>query len=317
MVRTDSREQKLDAFIKPIQTVSSVDRLQQATSLADSQPMEASIKDKEMELPSCGSQQKKRPVRLTSVLTLQEEIRQNMHKNLREMFQFHKFVGSVNREFSLMQHQTKLYLVNTSKLSCELFYQLMIFDFGNYGKLRLAEPAPIHDLAMLALDLEESGWSEADGPKDDLAKYIVDFLKSKAEMLSDYFSMEIDQEGNLCTLPLLLEHYTPNMEGLPMFVLRLATEVNWDEEKNCFHTFCRETSEFYSFKNSMFPDTSDSTEGSQGEEESTQNSWKWTVEHVLFSAFRNFLFPPKTFAENSSILQIANLPDLYKVFERC
>ena len=46
---------------------------------------------------------------------------------------------------------------------------------------------------MLALDLEESGWSEADGPKDDLAKYIVDFLKSKAEMLSDYFSMEIDQ----------------------------------------------------------------------------------------------------------------------------
>ena len=47
MVRTDSREQKLDAFIKPIKTVSSVDRLQQATSLADSQPMEASIKDKE------------------------------------------------------------------------------------------------------------------------------------------------------------------------------------------------------------------------------------------------------------------------------
>ena len=46
---------------------------------------------------------------------------------------------------------------------------------------------------MLALDLEESGWSEAGEPKDDLAKYIVDFLKSKAEMLSDYFSMEIDQ----------------------------------------------------------------------------------------------------------------------------
>ena len=46
---------------------------------------------------------------------------------------------------------------------------------------------------MLAFDLEKSGWSEADGPKDDLAKYIVEFLKSKAEMLSDYFSMEIDQ----------------------------------------------------------------------------------------------------------------------------
>ena len=55
------------------------------------------------------------------------------------------------------------------------------------------EPAPIYDLAMLALESEESGWSEADGPKEDLAKYIVDFLKSKAEMLDDYFSMQIDE----------------------------------------------------------------------------------------------------------------------------
>ena len=46
-------------------------------------------------------------------------------------------------------------------------------------------------------------------------------------------------------------------------------------------------------------------------------SWKWTIEHVLYPAFRTFLFPPKSFAEDSSILQIANLPDLYKVFERC
>ena len=45
---------------------------------------------------------------------------------------------------------------------------------------------------MLALESEESGWSEADGPKEGLAKYIVDFLKSKTEMLDDYFSMQID-----------------------------------------------------------------------------------------------------------------------------
>lgn len=45
---------------------------------------------------------------------------------------------------------------------------------------------------MLALDLEESGWTEADGPKEDLAKYIVEFLTSKAEMLLDYFSIELD-----------------------------------------------------------------------------------------------------------------------------
>lgn len=48
---------------------------------------------------------------------------------------------------------------------------------------------------MLALDFEGSGWTEEDGPKEGLAQYIVDFLKRKAEMLDDYFSVEIDQVG--------------------------------------------------------------------------------------------------------------------------
>ena len=55
------------------------------------------------------------------------------------------------------------------------------------------EPAPIYDLAMLALDCEQSGWVEEDGPKPDLAKYIVTFLTSKKDMLRDYFSIQIDQ----------------------------------------------------------------------------------------------------------------------------
>jgi hypothetical protein len=48
--------------------------------------------------------------------------------DLREMFQFHKFVGCVNEEFSLMQHQTKLYLVNTTKLRfvlCNIEYHTL------------------------------------------------------------------------------------------------------------------------------------------------------------------------------------------------
>lgn len=59
------------------------------------------------------------------------------------------------------------------------------------------EPAPLFDLAMLALDSPESGWTEEDGPKEGLAEYIVEFLKKKAEMLADYFSLEIDEVGQL------------------------------------------------------------------------------------------------------------------------
>lgn len=50
---------------------------------------------------------------------------------------------------------------------------------------------------------------------------------------------------------------------------------------------------------------------------STPNPWKWTVEHVVYKAFRSHLLPPKHFTEDGNILQLANLPDLYKVFERC
>lgn len=45
--------------------------------------------------------------------------------------------------------------------------------------------------------------------------------------------------------------------------------------------------------------------------------WKWTVEHVLFPAIKSSLLPPKSWLSNGAILQIADLPDLYKVFERC
>lgn len=46
-------------------------------------------------------------------------------------------------------------------------------------------------------------------------------------------------------------------------------------------------------------------------------SWKWTVEHILYKAFRSYLLPPTNFREDGNVLQLANLPDLYKVFERC
>ncbi|KAL7384030.1 hypothetical protein ABVT39_022991 [Epinephelus coioides] len=191
---------------------------------------------------------KRRVIKLNSVKELRAEITENTHTGLQEMLQNHSFVGCVNPQWTLIQHHTKLYLLNTTKLSQELFYQILIYDFGNFGVLRLSTPAPLYDLAMLALDSEESGWTEEDGPKEGLAQYIVDFLKKKSEMLEDYFSLEIDQEGNLTGLPLLLDKYTPVMEGLPMFILRLATEVNWDNEKECFRDFSKECSMLYSIR---------------------------------------------------------------------
>ena len=167
-----------------------------------------------------------REIRLTSVLNLRKAIDSNEHQGMKELFEDHKFVGCVNRSLALVQHSTKLFLANVTTLSKELFYQIIMFKFGNFDFLKLSEPAPVYELAMLALACEESGWTEEDGPKDELASYIVNLLKGKAAMLLDYFSLEIDKEGHLLTLPLLLDGYIPNLNGLPLFVLRLATEVS-------------------------------------------------------------------------------------------
>uniref|UniRef100_A0A8C1SUP2 DNA mismatch repair protein MLH1 n=1 Tax=Cyprinus carpio TaxID=7962 RepID=A0A8C1SUP2_CYPCA len=303
MVRTDSKVQKLDAFLQPSTSSSAA---QSRSDKASSSSTAAQAEDQPVEDLTAASLPRRRVIKLTSVKELREDIEQHTHKGLQDLLQNHSFVGSVNPQWTLVQHQTKLYLLNTTKLSQELFYQILIYDFGNFGVLRLSNPAPLYDLAMLALDSEQSGWTEEDGPKEGLAQYIVDFLKQKAVMLEEYFSLEIDEEGNLTGLPMLLDNYTPVMEGLPMFILRLATEVNWDQEKECFHDFSIECSHFYSIRKQYTLEPDDA-----------EMSWQWKVEHLIFKALRNLFSPPKHFSEDGSVLQIASLPELYKVFERC
>lgn len=47
----------------------------------------------------------------------------------------------------------------------------------------------------------------------------------KTEMLMEYFCLEIDQEGNLSKLPVVIDQYTPDMDRLPQFVWRLSNDV--------------------------------------------------------------------------------------------
>jgi len=107
----------------------------------------------------------------------------------------------------------------------EFFYQLGLRQFGNYNRLRLEPPPPIRTLVKLAVD------AEPDFPHDTMSvdqavKTIVDILVSRSEMLEEYFALNIDSNGCLVTLPLLLRDYTPNLDKLPLFLMRLGPQVS-------------------------------------------------------------------------------------------
>ena len=50
-------------------------------------------------------------------------------------------------------------------------------------------------------------------------------------MMVDYLSLEIDEEGNLLSTPQLLNGYITYFGGLPIFRMRLVTEVDWEDEE--------------------------------------------------------------------------------------
>lgn len=51
----------------------------------------------------------------------------------------------------------------------------------------------------------ESGYQGGeDKPKEELARDATGILMSRASMLNDYFSMELDMDANILSIPLLL-----------------------------------------------------------------------------------------------------------------
>lgn len=124
-------------------------------------------------------------------------------------------------------------------------------------------------------------------------------------MLDEYFSVSISADGHLEAIPLLLKGYTPDLDRLPQFLLSLAHRAVWDNEKQCFDTILREIGFFYSPRPFVAP-----SEEEQGERAHRQ----WQLEHVLFPSFRRTQWPRRL---KQSAKQVANLPDLFRVFERC
>ncbi|CUA71089.1 DNA mismatch repair protein Mlh1 [Rhizoctonia solani] len=259
---------------------------------------------------------------LTSVLELRQQIQDDKHTRLTEILRNSKFVGMVDFSStrSLLQHELKLYLVNHAAVAEELFYQLGLRQFGNFSSLKLSPPPPLHELVHLAVedntDIHKAGLD----PKK-IGDKIIQILMGRREMLDEYFGIQISEDGFVQCLPLLLPGYTPNIDLLPVFLMHLGPRVDWKSEKNCFDTVFRELARFYIPKPPLDleagKDTSDEAEQAPNEQrDAAAKTLVWQNTHIILPAIQKYLVAPKRLIDKD-VAQIANLPDLYRVFERC
>ncbi|KAF9580604.1 DNA mismatch repair protein, partial [Lunasporangiospora selenospora] len=294
-------------------------------------------------------------VKLTSVLQLREEVKKEAHPVLTQIFANHTFVGILDNQRGLIQNELALYLVNYEFVSEELFYQICLRDFSNFGFIRLSKPAPIKEMVLMALDdeqdlIEQTEWPETLKSKEEIAETVEKLLVSRRDMLREYFSICVTEKGEITAIPLMIRGYVPNLENLPDFLWRLGSEVDWTSEKACFQTISRELAIFYMTQPECVKETPQETtqqsNTDQGENESNQGGnkdndkskdgrtgsasshsspqaiqdvqFQHLISSVIFPALKRGFHPPRSLIERTGVVvQVAQVKDLYKVFERC
>jgi len=181
------------------------------------------------------------------------------------------------------------------------FYEQALRLFGNMPRMNLSNGLSVRDLLSLAAD-------------DDQALAAAQTLKYKAPMLLEYFSISIDSEGFLQGLPELVENYAPPLLMLPTFLLRLALEVDFTREKECFQGVAEELARFYHVQPGRY--LTNQTR-SVDDDAKVEPSLTWLTQNKIFPCLRQGFHPTGALNANGGVTQVANLENLYKIFERC
>ena len=302
LVRTDSKMRKITSMLPPSLTANStVDDVEQEAG----EGMIYERNDKEQV-----------PIRLTSIKNLRAEVREQQHEGLTDVFGSLIYVGVVDGNSRLVSIQSgvRLYLVDYGLISNEFFYQVGLSDFGNFGRIKLKPSPDLREILNIAATVEKDTRGEDDAPGlTDAVEKVFDQLMSRRTMLEEYFSIDISDEGELLSIPLLLKGYMPCLAKLPTFLYRLGPYVSWTSEMECFQTLLVELASFYT------PEQLPALKGTEIDDNEQvaqrRRELDYALEHVLFPAFRSRFLP--TLGSLKGVLEIADLKGLYKVFERC
>lgn len=320
LVRTDSSQAKITNFMRPVSiSISSTNEDDRMDEEGDtSHPVLAEDTTvTTMSLPTVKDspqykaiQREKIIVNLHSVLELRQEVLDAASDaKLAEMFTKFTYIGIIDTDKRLLSIQSgvKLLMIDYGALFREFFYQLALQDFENFGYIRLEGcDTSLKSLLGKAYD----GLEDPPIPMDECIEYIT----SMSDMLEEYFSISVADDGEgpvLKTLPLLVKGYIPPLEKLPIFLYRIGCKINWEDEKECIEGILQQLALFN--VPMIIPESKDDETSQYAEQQS--HNLNETMENILMPLVKKRFLAPSELKDY--IVEIANLPGLYRVFERC
>ncbi|ODQ80501.1 hypothetical protein BABINDRAFT_170936 [Babjeviella inositovora NRRL Y-12698] len=255
-------------------------------------------------------------IRLASLAVLKSAAEVTAHEPLTKMLQNCQFIGVVDatKRLCVFQEDVRLFMCDYGSLCYHLFYQIGLAEFGNFGSLTLTEQG-----GDILPELEPSGGETTglsvrqllapvtEGDLDSLISQLVNMR----EMFEEYFSIKIEEfqgDVRLVSVPLMMRHYNPSVSKLGLFLLRLCTKVDYTDEQTCFEDILKQVALFY------IPPVAHAGLDDE-EQEAYQLQMHSILEGVVFPAIKKGFLAPESMLRD--VVEIANLPGLYKVFERC
>ena len=184
--------------------------------------------------------------------------------------------------------------MNLSEITYDLFYQIILEDYGNFSSIKIDPPINVAKVISLP-DL---------GMNEDTQKSLLKRIIKMRFMLEDYFALKINEEGEITGMPILIENYNPSFHRIYIFLQKIS-DLNWKDEKECLGGIAKALAKLYSI--------SKESNTIYAEEES---QWSHIVEYNIISLLKSGVYIPTAMKEKT-FSALTSLPLLYKVFERC
>ncbi|RLV91997.1 DNA mismatch repair protein MLH1 [Spathaspora sp. JA1] len=233
-------------------------------------------------------------VNLDSISQLKSELTNNLHKPLTNIFNHAVYIGIIDpvKRLCCFQYDVTLYLCDYGALVLEFYYQLGLDNFCNFGEIKFDEPIKLQDILQPLYEIQS-----------DLQpmEQVINTIISMKEMFNEYFQIVIDDECQLLSIPMIIQGVQPDYNKLPYFLYRLGTKIDYEIEKTCLQLITRQIAMLY------LPEPND--------DENYRQNLEVQLETVLFPEIKRLFLPPRGLLRD--VIQIADLPGLYKVFERC